>query len=106
MLIEHRDRTISKHELLDTVWRGLIVEENNLQVQISALRRLLGPQSIATIPGRGYRFSLPVAGDAPEPAEAASDPEARLGPAPRPGNLPTGCPRSTAATTNVLRCVR
>jgi len=92
MLIEHRDRTISKHELLDTVWRGLIVEENNLQVQISALRRLLGPQSIATIPGRGYRFVLPVAGDAPEPAEAASDPEARLGPAPRPGNLPDRLP--------------
>src|SRR6185295_12674486 len=36
---------------------GLVVEENNLQVQISALRKLLGQEAIATIPGRGYRFT-------------------------------------------------
>ena len=41
MLIDERARPVSKHELLDTVWRGVIVEENNLQVQISTLRRLL-----------------------------------------------------------------
>jgi predicted ATPase len=35
-----------------------VVEENNLQVQISTLRKLLGPQAIATIPGRGYRWAL------------------------------------------------
>jgi tetratricopeptide (TPR) repeat protein len=34
----------------------VVVEENNLQVQISALRRLLGAQAIATVPGRGYQF--------------------------------------------------
>ncbi len=56
-LIERRDRIVSKNELLDLVWPGLVVEENNLQVQISTLRKLLGPQAIATIPGRGYRFS-------------------------------------------------
>jgi predicted ATPase/DNA-binding winged helix-turn-helix (wHTH) protein len=53
-----RDRTVPKSELMDVVWPGLIVEENNLQVQVSALRKLLGPQAIATIPGRGYRFAL------------------------------------------------
>ncbi|MGZ5768703.1 MAG: ATP-binding protein, partial [Caldimonas sp.] len=36
---------------------GVVVEENDLQVQISALRKLLGPQAIATVPGRGYRFT-------------------------------------------------
>jgi predicted ATPase len=41
---------------MDLVWPGLVVEENNLQVQISTLRKLLGPQAIVTIPGRGYRF--------------------------------------------------
>ena len=56
-LIEHRDRLLAKNELLDLVWPGLVVEENNLQVQVSSLRKLLGTQVIATIPGRGYRFT-------------------------------------------------
>ena len=43
---------------MDLVWPGLVVEENNLQVQISALRKLLGSSAIATIPGRGYRFVM------------------------------------------------
>lgn len=54
-LIKRRERTVSKDELLETVWPGLVVEENNLQVHISSLRKLIGPQAIATIPGRGYR---------------------------------------------------
>ena len=63
-LIERRDRLVTKNELLDLVWPGLVVEENNLQVQISALRKLLGQDAIATVPGRGYRFAL-------EPSDAA-----------------------------------
>jgi TolB-like protein/DNA-binding winged helix-turn-helix (wHTH) protein len=55
-LIERRERLVTKSELLDLAWPGLIVEENNLQVQVSALRKLLGPQVILTVPGRGYRF--------------------------------------------------
>ena len=43
-LIERRERLVTKNELLDLVWPGLVVEENNLQVQISSLRKLLGPQ--------------------------------------------------------------
>ncbi len=57
-LIKHRDRVVTKDELLDMVWPGLVVEENNLQAQVSTLRKLLGPKAIATIPGRGYQFSL------------------------------------------------
>jgi predicted ATPase len=56
-LIDHRDRVVSKNELFDLVWPGLIVEENNLHVQISTLRKVLGAQSVATIPGRGFRFT-------------------------------------------------
>jgi len=56
-LVERRERVVSKGELLDLVWPGLVVEENNLQVHISALRKLLGPAAISTIPGRGYRFT-------------------------------------------------
>ena len=63
-LIERRERVVGKNELLDVVWPNLIVEENNLQAQVSALRKVLGPQAIATIPGRGYRFTM-AADDAP-----------------------------------------
>lgn len=49
---------VSKDVLLDQVWPGLTVEENNLQVQISALRKALGGGMIATIPGRGYRLTM------------------------------------------------
>jgi predicted ATPase/DNA-binding winged helix-turn-helix (wHTH) protein len=62
-LIERRDRLVAKAELLDLAWPGVVVEENNLQVQISALRKILGTEAIATIPGRGYRFTLPVQAD-------------------------------------------
>ena len=61
-LAERRDRVVAKAELLDLVWPGLVVEENNLQVQISSLRRLLGAQTIATVPGRGYQFTATLAG--------------------------------------------
>jgi non-specific serine/threonine protein kinase len=57
-LIERRDRLVTKAELLDLVWPGVVVEENNLQVQISTLRKLLGQDAIATVAGRGYRFVL------------------------------------------------
>ena len=70
MLVDNRHRPVSKHELLDTVWQDLVVEENNLQVQVSNLRRLLGPQAIATVPGRGYRFVLPESGGATAPPAA------------------------------------
>jgi predicted ATPase/DNA-binding winged helix-turn-helix (wHTH) protein len=62
-LVERGDRIVTKTELLDLVWPDLVVEENNLQVQISTLRKLLGAQVIATIPGRGYRFTALLADD-------------------------------------------
>ncbi len=62
-LIDARDRVVTKDELLDRVWPGVVVEENNLQVQVSTLRKVLGNRSIATLPGRGYRFTLAVEGE-------------------------------------------
>ncbi len=57
---------VTKSELMAQVWPGLIVEENNLQVQVYALRRALGEDGdsrgyVRTVSGRGYRF----VGDAP-----------------------------------------
>jgi len=57
---------VSRQQLIDEVWAGLVVEENNLSVQINALRKVLGSAVIATVPGRGYRFVPPVA---PLPAD-------------------------------------
>src|SRR5258708_4384914 len=59
-LSDRPGRLVSKDDLFATVWPGLVVEENNLQVQVSTLRKILGPSALATIPGRGYRFDLPV----------------------------------------------
>ena len=73
VLIEHRDRVVSKDELLDRVWPGLVVEENNLQVHISTLRKMLGPHTVATIPGRVYRFtSIQVGVDEAPPAAVSA----------------------------------
>ena len=66
-LIQRRARVVTKDELLDAVWPGLVVEDANLHVQVSALRKVLGSGVIATIPGRGYRFVAPLDGDAADP---------------------------------------
>jgi predicted ATPase/DNA-binding winged helix-turn-helix (wHTH) protein len=57
-LIEARASVITKKELIERVWGDISVEENNLHVQISHVRRALGVENryIVTIPGRGYRF--------------------------------------------------
>ena len=41
-LVENRDRVMTKDELLDKIWTGVIVEENNLTVAMSGLRKALG----------------------------------------------------------------
>jgi len=60
-LVERAGQLVPKDELLDLVWPGLVVEENNLQVQVSTLRKILGTVAIATTAGRGYRFTLELA---------------------------------------------
>ena len=55
-LAERPGRLVGKATLMDLVWPGLVVQENNLAAQVSALRKVLGDDVIATIPGRGYRF--------------------------------------------------
>ena len=60
-LIEHRDRVVTKDELLKQVWGDTIVEEGGLTRNVSVLRKALGEkpddhQYIVTVPARGYRF--------------------------------------------------
>jgi DNA-binding winged helix-turn-helix (wHTH) protein/Tfp pilus assembly protein PilF len=61
LLVRRKGELLGKEELLRAVWPDAIVEENNLNQNISTLRRLLGESRgenryIATVPGRGYRF--------------------------------------------------
>ena len=61
-LVENRGRVVSKDELMTAVWPDTVVEENNLNQNISTLRRALGEnpgdnQYIATVPGKGYSLS-------------------------------------------------
>jgi predicted ATPase/DNA-binding winged helix-turn-helix (wHTH) protein len=60
VLVEQHDRVLGRDELLDLVWPGLVVEDNNLRQHVSALRKLLGAAAVVTVPGRGYRFGLPL----------------------------------------------
>jgi DNA-binding winged helix-turn-helix (wHTH) protein len=61
VLIENGGRLIEKDELFSRIWPDQIVEESNLTVQVSAIRKALGerkenPHYITTVPGHGYRF--------------------------------------------------
>lgn len=69
-LVERAGNVVAKDELLGVAWPGLVVEENNLQVQVSALRKVLGPSAIATSAGHGYRFTLDLAAAGARPATA------------------------------------
>ncbi|MEP6945564.1 MAG: winged helix-turn-helix domain-containing protein [Acidobacteriota bacterium] len=61
MLAGRHGEVVSKEELIDGIWAGQFVEESNLTVQISTLRKLLGEtrgenRFIVTVPGKGYKF--------------------------------------------------
>jgi predicted ATPase/DNA-binding winged helix-turn-helix (wHTH) protein len=65
MLVNRHGQLVTKDELMAEVWPGVVVEENNIQVHISALRKVLatagdGERYLLTVAGRGYRFVAPV----------------------------------------------
>ena len=59
VLLDRPNELIGKPALLDSVWPGVAVEENTLQVHISALRKALGADMIVTVQGRGYKYAGP-----------------------------------------------
>lgn len=68
LLIQARGKTVTKDEILRRVWPNSVVEENNIHVQLSALRKILGAdkEAIRTISGRGYRLTVPTEGNEPD----------------------------------------
>ena len=85
-LIRHRDRVVTRDDLIETVWNGRCVSDSVISARIFAARRAMGDDGrtqtlIRTIPRRGYRFVAPVTiEEAPcEEAEVSRNPEsARL----------------------------
>lgn len=61
VLMAAPNRLLTKDELINAIWPETVVEENNLQVQISSLRKALNldRNQLETVPRRGYRLNLP-----------------------------------------------
>ncbi|MGF6933475.1 putative ATPase/DNA-binding winged helix-turn-helix (wHTH) protein [Paraburkholderia sp. UCT70] len=79
LLIRAAGRTVTKDEIFQHVWPNSVVEENNIHVQLSALRKIFGAdrQVIRTFSGRGYRLTIPVEAAEPvDPCGAAAAPHA------------------------------
>src|SRR6266513_1023435 len=78
-LVQNAGRLVTKQELLDAVWPETTVEENNLNHNVSVLRKALGEratgqQYIETVPRVGYRFAAPVETIAAPAQPSASSP--------------------------------
>src|SRR6267154_3942663 len=87
-LVERGGEVVGKDELIARAWPQTFVEEANLKIQVSALRRVLGDgqggnRYVITVPGRGYNFVAPVRRE--ETLRVASTP-------PRPSKTPHNLP--------------
>jgi DNA-binding winged helix-turn-helix (wHTH) protein/TolB-like protein/Flp pilus assembly protein TadD len=119
VLVRRAGHLVTKDELFEEVWPGTFVQETNLTVNISALRKALedgrdGNRIIQTVPGRGYRFVTPVVardavGDALLRAEPAARGEATpdLHPVPQetPARFLAGVPRLAWILLAAVACV-
>ncbi len=57
LLVHNAGKLVTKESIFATLWPNVVVEENNLHVHISMLRKVLGNDKIVTLSGKGYRFT-------------------------------------------------
>src|SRR6185369_254625 len=94
LLVEEAGRVVTKEQMLERVWPGVVVEEGGIANNISALRKIFNAEfgeegPIATIARRGYRFTVEVTrGNARTAAEAA-DAQATVKPTQSPADRNT-----------------
>ena len=98
-LLDHRDRVVTKDELLDAVWGDRFVSESALTSRIKSVRQAVGDDGrrqsvIRTVHGRGYEFVAPVEvlGSAPPGAADAGAARPEVVSARRPGAAPIASP--------------
>jgi predicted ATPase/DNA-binding winged helix-turn-helix (wHTH) protein len=74
VIVSANGRLVTRDELMKAVWPGIIVEEGNIDVHLSALRKALGADRdlIVTVSGRGYQLAQPRMPEAPEQPRAMS----------------------------------
>jgi len=73
-LVENRDAVVGRDDVMTRVWPDTVVGENNLNVQVANLRRILGPGAIVTVAGRGLKFALDVTAEQAGPPQDADRP--------------------------------
>ena len=76
LLVTHRDRVVTKDDLLEAVWSGRIVSESTVTSHINAVRKAIGDSGeeqrlVRTVPRRGFRFVGEVKTEEVESPEAA-----------------------------------
>jgi pimeloyl-ACP methyl ester carboxylesterase/DNA-binding winged helix-turn-helix (wHTH) protein len=110
-LVRHRDRVVTKAELLDQVWGDRFVSESALTSRLKAARRAIGDdgdaqRAIRTMRGRGYRFVAPVseAADAPVPEPTPIRPGLRIVPAEPAGDDPATPSAAPPLTQQIRFC--
>jgi TolB-like protein/DNA-binding winged helix-turn-helix (wHTH) protein/Tfp pilus assembly protein PilF len=105
-LATHPHEVVDKQRLIKAIWPTSVVEDNNLNQQISALRKILGEtpddhRFIVTVMGRGYRFVQDV--------RPVSAPPKRVDDAPRASTtlpVPSSASRAVPAAATVVRAAR